>query len=142
MAERLINGLSGENTRWGAEIKRLESLEGRLVGDVLLAAAFVSYAGPFNMLFRKSLVEEKWLPDIIERQIPLTSGIRPLDLLTDDATKVRAPRCGRCHAWSAVLVGSAARYSCGGWLARSPAHAPRVPARRPSGPTRACPPTR
>ncbi|PNW78281.1 hypothetical protein CHLRE_09g403800v5 [Chlamydomonas reinhardtii] len=89
MAERLINGLSGENTRWGAEIKRLESLEGRLVGDVLIASAFVSYAGPFNMQFRKSLVDEKWLPDIIERQIPMTQGIRPLDLLTDDATKAK-----------------------------------------------------
>lgn len=45
LADRLINGLSGENTRWNSEIKRMESVEGRLVGDVLVAAAFVSYAG-------------------------------------------------------------------------------------------------
>jgi hypothetical protein len=45
LADRLINGLSGENTRWNGEIKRMESVEGRLVGDVLVAAAFVSYAG-------------------------------------------------------------------------------------------------
>ncbi len=89
IAERLINGLSGENTRWGAEIKRLEVLEGKLVGDVLIASAFVSYAGPFNMQFRQSLVNEKWLPDLIERQIPMTQGIKPLDLLTDDATKAK-----------------------------------------------------
>jgi dynein heavy chain len=49
---------------------------------VLLAAAFVSYAGPFNMTLRQQLVEEKWRPDLIERCIPLTDGVKPLDLLT------------------------------------------------------------
>ncbi len=62
---------------------------GKLVGDVLLAAAFVSYAGPFNMEFRKRLVTEKWLPDITERQIPLTSGFMPLDMLADESAKVQ-----------------------------------------------------
>lgn len=52
------------------------------VGDVLLAAAFVSYAGPFNMTIRQQLVEQKWRPDLIERCIPLTDGVKPLDLLT------------------------------------------------------------
>lgn len=31
MADRLINGLSGENARWSLEIKRMESVEGKLV---------------------------------------------------------------------------------------------------------------
>jgi dynein heavy chain, axonemal len=59
LADRLINGLSGENARWNAEIKRMESVEGKLVGDVLLASAFVSYAAPFNMMFRTQLVGER-----------------------------------------------------------------------------------
>ena len=58
------------------------------MGDALLAAAFVSYAGPFNMEFRKRLVSEKWLPDLTERQIPLTSGFMPLDMLADESSKV------------------------------------------------------
>lgn len=53
LADRLVNGLSGENKRWSETIRRLEGQEGMLVGDVLLAAAFVSYAGPFNMAFRQ-----------------------------------------------------------------------------------------
>lgn len=61
---------------------------GKLVGDSLLAAAFVSYAGPFNMEFRKRLVTEKWLPDLTERQIPLTPGFMPLDMLADESSKV------------------------------------------------------
>lgn len=52
------------------------------VGDVLLAAAFVSYAGPFNTTIRQQLVDQKWRPDLVERCIPLSDGIKPLDLLT------------------------------------------------------------
>jgi hypothetical protein len=59
------------------------------IGDVLLAAAFVSYAGPFNMFFRKQLVDDNWLPDLLQRGIPSTQGIRPLDLLTDDTRKAK-----------------------------------------------------
>ena len=62
---------------------------GKLVGDVLLAASFVSYAGPFNMQFRKGLVTEKWLPDLTERGIPMTTGVMPLHMLADDTKKVR-----------------------------------------------------
>ncbi len=61
---------------------------GKLVGDVLLAASFVSYAGPFNMMFRKDLVTEKWLPDLTERGIPMTQGVMPLHMLADDTKKV------------------------------------------------------
>jgi hypothetical protein len=59
------------------------------IGDVLLAAAFVSYAGPFNMALRSQLVEERWLPDLIDRKIPLSEGVRPLDLLTDDSARAK-----------------------------------------------------
>lgn len=54
----------------------------------MLAAAFVSYAGPFNMNFRRQLVSEHWLPDLQERAIPITQGITPLDILANDTDKV------------------------------------------------------
>jgi dynein heavy chain len=59
------------------------------IGDVLLASAFVSYAGPFNMLLRNQLVEARWRPDLIQRNIPLSEGIKPLDLLTDDTARAK-----------------------------------------------------
>jgi len=45
LADRLVNGLSGENKRWGAAIEQFGVAEAKLVGDVLVASSFVSYAG-------------------------------------------------------------------------------------------------
>ena len=61
----------------------MEAVEGKLVGDVLMASSFVSYAAPFNMMFRQNLLLEKWIPDLIERGIPMSQGIMPLDMLTN-----------------------------------------------------------
>ena len=84
LADKLVNGLSGENVRWRASIERFEALEKHLVGDVLVAAAFVSYAGPFNAPFRRHLVHDKWLPDLAARGIPLTEGAGVLELLASE----------------------------------------------------------
>lgn len=66
---------------------------GNLVGDSLLAAAFVSYAAPFTMEFRKDLVQEKWLPDLQQRAIPITAGCQPIELLATDTDKVSNSDC-------------------------------------------------
>ena len=52
---------------------------------MLLAAAFVSYAGPFTSKFRSSLIDD-WIKFLKERQTPMTEGISdPLKVLVDDA---------------------------------------------------------
>jgi dynein heavy chain, axonemal len=87
LADRLINGLSGENKRWSETIGVFDAQASKLVGDVLLASSFVSYCGPFNMQFRRALVGERWLKDLTERQVPMTAGVKPLDQLTSDTEK-------------------------------------------------------
>ena len=89
LAERLISGLSGERARWTDTVEKLKVAEGRLPGDVLLASAFVSYAGPFNLQFRNELVEGKWVPDLKERGLPMTEGVQPLDILTKETIKAQ-----------------------------------------------------
>jgi len=42
LANRLVNGLSGENKRWGENVVTLNENLIYLIGDVLLAASFVS----------------------------------------------------------------------------------------------------
>lgn len=57
LAERLVNGLADENTRWTASMADLEASKLTVVGDSMLAAAFVSYIGAFSAAFRIGLVE-------------------------------------------------------------------------------------
>jgi dynein heavy chain len=85
MADRLVNGLADEKVRWSESVQSFDVQERKFVGDVLLAAAFVSYVGAFSLSLRNSLVLERWVPDMIERQIPMTEGMQPLKMLVDDA---------------------------------------------------------
>eukprot|EP01138_Halocafeteria_seosinensis_P001392 gb/GECG01001428.1/.p1 GENE.gb/GECG01001428.1/~~gb/GECG01001428.1/.p1 ORF type:complete len:4689 (+),score=693.48 gb/GECG01001428.1/:1-14067(+) len=56
-AEKLVSGLSGEKERWQENIVGYESQLKHLPGDVLVASAFLSYAGPFDTLYRERLVK-------------------------------------------------------------------------------------
>mmetsp|Transcript_17270 Transcript_17270/g.33650 ORF Transcript_17270/g.33650 Transcript_17270/m.33650 type:complete len:4514 (+) Transcript_17270:154-13695(+) len=85
LAKRLVDGLADENVRWGKAIDGFKELERTLIGDVILAAAFVSYIGAFNQSFRHQLWNDTWVPDLINRQIPLQEGIDPLTILANDS---------------------------------------------------------
>ena len=53
--------MGSENERWDKAIKDLDVDIKLLVGDVLIASAFVSYAGPFNKKFRDVMIKENFL---------------------------------------------------------------------------------
>ena len=81
MADRLVNGLADEKVRWSKAVESFGVQEAQFVGDVLLASAFVSYVGAFNLQLRGSLVSEKWIPDMSNRKIPMTDGMHPLEVM-------------------------------------------------------------
>ena len=71
-ASKLILGLASERSRWGEDVSKLQSQEVRLVGDGLLFASFLSYLGPFTFDYRQSMLQNLWLPDVLQRKLPLT----------------------------------------------------------------------
>ena len=54
-ANKIITGLEGEKTRWTATVGRLDKEYGLLIGNCLLGAGMVAYAGAFTASFRVEL---------------------------------------------------------------------------------------
>ncbi|CAB1114177.1 unnamed protein product [Ectocarpus sp. CCAP 1310/34] len=72
-ADKLVNGLAGEFVRWQASIGTFEVMIERLIGDSLIAAAFLSYAGTFDTVYRNGLVSG-WMRDVDAQELPSTEG--------------------------------------------------------------------
>uniref|UniRef100_A0A8C5V6J6 Dynein axonemal heavy chain 2 n=1 Tax=Microcebus murinus TaxID=30608 RepID=A0A8C5V6J6_MICMU len=87
-AGMLVSGLSGERARWEETVKGLEEDLGYLVGDCLLAAAFLSYMGPFLTNYRDEIVNHIWIRKIWELQVPCSPRFTIDNFLTNP-TKVR-----------------------------------------------------
>ncbi|KAK9823872.1 hypothetical protein WJX72_006072 [[Myrmecia] bisecta] len=69
-AEKLLAGLAGERERWEGSITQLDSALAALPGDVALASAFMSYAGPFPSEFRDELAKKTWQREVVARAVP------------------------------------------------------------------------
>ncbi|XP_062336891.1 dynein axonemal heavy chain 11 [Osmerus eperlanus] len=88
LANRLVKGLESENVRWAHTVAQYHEQEETLCGDVLLTAAFISYAGSFSKKYRAELLDNLWMPFLRcqKNLIPMTAGLDPVCMLTDDAT--------------------------------------------------------
>jgi dynein heavy chain len=84
-ASALIGGLGGEKERWTQQSKEFDSQTERLVGDVLVMCAFMSYSGPFNSEFRMLLMD-KWRGNLSSLGIPFTRDLNLISQLVDNAT--------------------------------------------------------
>ncbi|KAM5307672.1 dynein axonemal heavy chain 2 [Glossophaga mutica] len=87
-AGMLVSGLAGEKARWEETAKGLEEDLGYLVGDCLLAAAFLSYMGPFLTNYRDEIVNQIWIRKIRELQVPCSPRFT-FDNFLSNPTKVR-----------------------------------------------------
>lgn len=114
LANRLVNGLADENTRWVNNVQQFKNERITMIGDALLSAAFVSYIGPFSSRFRNELWRDKWLPDIEAKKIPFTQNIDPLEVLANQSEqaiwKTEGLPADRVSLENAAVVVSCSRY--------------------------------
>lgn len=55
-ADKLVNGLAAESLRWKDQEASLSIELVNLVGNIMIAAGYISYVGPFTANFRKDLI--------------------------------------------------------------------------------------
>ena len=85
LANRLVSALGAEGERWKQSIVSVgEQLE-VVLGDVLMASAFVSYIGPFNIQYRNLIMKQIFTKFFKENKIPVSADPNPLNILTTEA---------------------------------------------------------
>lgn len=68
-AEKIMGGLSGEQSRWTEKVGQLVHEFSGVVGNVLLSAAVIAYLGAFTRLYRQETLS-RWVTMCRERFIP------------------------------------------------------------------------
>lgn len=86
-ADKLVRGLAGEYTRWQLTICEYNSALVKVTGDALIAAAFLSYAGPFETSYRVTLLKQ-WATSVNIQKLPVTDNFNFSKFLSK-ATDVR-----------------------------------------------------
>jgi dynein heavy chain len=86
-AEKLIDGLGGEQASWSAKSNKLQKDYVNLTGDILIASGIIAYLGVFTLSFRQD-AQQKWLTLLTSLQIPASKEFS-LQGCIGDAVKIR-----------------------------------------------------
>ncbi len=81
-AEELIGLLGDEGVRWKKTAADIQEESLKLVGNVFLSAACISYLGPFTGIYREAMVS-KWASSIIERGVPASDSFGLIKTMGD-----------------------------------------------------------
>lgn len=78
----MVVGLADEAKRWTQTVKVLEVDLINLVGNILLAAGYISYVGPFTFKYRDRLLQG-WMKFATNKKIPFSSDFEVERILGD-----------------------------------------------------------
>ena len=81
-ADKLVNGLAGEYVRWQGSIGEYNASLFKVTGDALVAAAFMSYAGPFETRYRVDMCAS-WSASVQNQRLPFTEGFNFVSFLAN-----------------------------------------------------------
>lgn len=83
-ADKLITGLSSEKKRWEIDLRNLQDEKEKTIGTCLVSSSFLAYTSAFSWEFRKEMVFEDWLKDVVAREIPIVLPYRIDEQLSND----------------------------------------------------------
>ena len=86
-AEKLVVGLADESVRWTETVKVLEIDLINLIGNIILAAGYISYVGPFTAKYRNNLLQ-KWMKYAESKKIPYSADFT-IDRILGDPVQIR-----------------------------------------------------
>lgn len=86
-AEKLLQGLGGENQRWTDSSEKLGINFTNLTGDMILSAGFIAYLGAFTSEFRLKAIKI-WKDLVKEYKVPCSENYQLVDTL-GDLVKIR-----------------------------------------------------
>ena len=81
-AETLVVLLADEGVRWKETVETISGDIERLVGNVFLSCACISYFGAFTGEYREKLVSS-WVTGCLEREIPTSDGFSLAAVMSD-----------------------------------------------------------
>ncbi len=81
-AAKLVTGLEGEYVRWQASISVYNEALVKVIGDALVSAAFISYAGPFETSYRLVLTAA-WAKSVDSNKLPITDNFNLTNFLAN-----------------------------------------------------------
>jgi dynein heavy chain len=87
-AEKLVVLLADEGVRWKETVEIISGQIDRLVGNIFLSCACISYFGAFTGVFREAIVA-KWVEGCAERNIP-TDEVFSLTAVMGDPVVIRS----------------------------------------------------
>eukprot|EP00658_Telonema_sp_P-2_P078169 TRINITY_DN7258_c0_g1_i5.p1 TRINITY_DN7258_c0_g1~~TRINITY_DN7258_c0_g1_i5.p1 ORF type:complete len:1514 (-),score=296.91 TRINITY_DN7258_c0_g1_i5:443-4984(-) len=83
-ATALIDALGDEKVRWKQQAQTFEATIERLVGDVCSAAAFITYAAPYNTDYRTKLIREAVQTPVAGSRIPFSTDFSFIRFMVDE----------------------------------------------------------
>ena len=83
-AEKLLTGFQSETSRWKDELHQMNRYETELLGNCLLASAFLAYCSPFTYEIRRELLNNHWKKDLEEKNIRLTDNFQIENFLSSN----------------------------------------------------------
>ena len=81
-ASKLVVLLKDEGVRWKETVESISGEIERLIGNVFLSCACISYFGPFNGTFRVKMVSD-WVTETLELKIPTNEDFTLVNILGD-----------------------------------------------------------